>query len=317
MKDYLDLFSNPLLAEQVRQIRKERSEWRNAPNLDLYRQAIESAPHIEVDSKIYDQPAVTFKTKLPLDELTSSQLRRSLEALVPWKKGPFSLFDIEIDSEWRSHLKWERLLPSIKSLEGQRIADIGCHNGYFMYRMLHENPAFVVGFEPVARHLLTFELLQSYAKEDRLYFELLGAEHIHLYEKFFDRVFCLGILYHHTDPMDLLRKIHTSLNTGGQVIIDCQGIEGDQPIALMPQSRYASAKGIWWLPTKTCLIHWLRRAKFRDINLFYAEKLDSNEQRSTPWAPVASLSSFLDPSDPSLTVEGYPAPWRFYVTATK
>ena len=94
-------------------------------------------------------------------------------------------------------------------------------------------------------------------------------------------------------------------------------MEGDQPIALMPQNRYASAKGIWWLPTKTCLIHWLRSAKFRDINLFYAEKLDPNEQRSTHWAPVASLSSFLDPSDPNLTVEGYPATWRFYVTATK
>jgi len=317
MKDYLELLARKDLQDQIKALRHERSSWRNDPKLALYRDAVHNAPAITVDSKSYDKPAVSFDSDSKWDDDTRSAFIRSLEAFIPWKKGPFSLFGIEIDSEWQSHLKWERLLPHIKSLDGKRVADIGCHNGYFMYRMLHENPALVVGFEPVAKHLLAFELLQSYAKEEKLFFELLGAEHMHLYEKFFDRVFCLGILYHHTDPIELLRKIHTSLCTGGQVIIDCQGIDGDEPVALMPQSRYAHAKGIWWLPTKSCLVHWLSRAKFKDIHVFFAEKLTSNEQRSTKWAPIDSLSSFLDPIDPNLTKEGYPAPWRFYVTATK
>ena len=317
MKDYLDLLSNKESREQIENLRKDRSVWRNDPKLDLYRKAVAMAPAIEVATKTYNTSAVSFESPSTLDAPTRIELLKSLEAFIPWKKGPFSFFGIEIDSEWQSHLKWERILPHIKSLEGKRIADIGCHNGYFMYRMLHENPALVVGFEPVAKHLLAFELLQTYAKEDRLFFELLGAEHMHLYEKFFDRVFCLGILYHHTDPIELLRKIHTSLNTGGQVIIDCQGIDGEDPVALMPQSRYANAKGIWWLPTKSCLVHWLSRAKFRDINVFYAEKLNPVKQRTTKWAPIDSLSSFLDPLDSNFTKEGYPAPWRFYVTATK
>ena len=190
MKDYLDLLSNKESQEQIENLRKDRSVWRNDPKLDLYRKAVAMAPAIEVATKTYNTSAVSFESPSTLDAPTRIELLKSLEAFIPWKKGPFSFFGIEIDSEWQSHLKWERILPHIKSLEGKRIADIGCHNGYFMYRMLHENPALVVGFEPVAKHLLAFELLQTYAKEDRLFFELLGAEHMHLYEKFFDRVFC-------------------------------------------------------------------------------------------------------------------------------
>ena len=32
---------------------------------------------------------------------------------------------------------------------------------------------------------------------------------------------------------------------------------------------------------------------------------------------IDSLQEFLDPEDPSLTVEGYPAPWRYYLIANK
>ena len=39
-------------------------------------------------------------------------LTRSLESLIPWRKGPFSICGIEIDSEWRSDLKWNRLQKS-------------------------------------------------------------------------------------------------------------------------------------------------------------------------------------------------------------
>ncbi|MCK5863518.1 MAG: DUF1698 domain-containing protein, partial [Marinobacter adhaerens] len=43
----------------------------------------------------------------------------------------------------------------------------------------------------------------------------------------------------------------------------------------------------------------------------------TDEQRSTDWMRFNSLQDFLDPNDPSKTVEGYPGPLRATVIAEK
>ncbi|WP_272994295.1 DUF1698 domain-containing protein, partial [Spongiibacter tropicus] len=40
-------------------------------------------------------------------------------------------------------------------------------------------------------------------------------------------------------------------------------------------------------------------------------------QRSTDWMQFHSLADFLHPDDPSLTIEGYPAPKRAVLIAQK
>jgi len=261
----------------------------------------------------FDQEAVQIGSPSEIDPARLADLRQILKEQAPWKKGPFSIFGIEIDAEWRSDLKWSRLREHMSSLQGQTIADIGCHNGYFMFRMLADQPELVIGFEPVIKHWLSFQLLNSMAQQANLDFELLGVEHTELFPQFFDSIFCLGILYHHTDPIGLLRKMRHALKPGGTLWIDCQGIPGDDPITLVPSGRYANARGIWFLPTRLALEHWVRRAGFHKVDCFFAEALSPFEQRSTAWAPIRSLSDFLDPADPSKTIEGYPAPWRFYL----
>ena len=264
-----------------------------------------------------DQPEVSLgmpDAGIPQHQQVWQQL---LDALKPWKKGPFNLFGTQIDSEWRSDLKWDRLSGHFKSLQGLKVADIGCHNGYFMYRMAACDPAAVVGFEPVGKHWITFALLQMAAHPNQLSFEPLGVEHFNLWKGFFDRIFCLGILYHHPDPIGLLRKIHTGTARGGQLIVDCQGIPGSEPVALMPASRYGNNRGYWFLPTKTTLVNWLRRSGWQNVEVFYSSPLSTDEQRSTPWAQIPSLVEQLSPTDPNQTIEGYPAPWRFYARADR
>jgi tRNA (mo5U34)-methyltransferase len=175
----------------------------------------------------------------------------------------------------------------------------------------------VIGFEPVAKHWYTFNLLNRYAACGNLRFEPLGLDHLRFFSGHFDIVFCMGILYHHTDPMQVLRLIHQALKPGGQLVIDCQGIAGRDPVALTPRQRYAGAKGIWFLPTLPCLENWVARANFRSLDAFYDAPLSQEEQRATPWSPGQSLGDFIDPQDPLQTIEGYPAPRRFYVSARK
>eukprot|EP00615_Pteridomonas_danica_P002641 CAMPEP_0114340454 /NCGR_PEP_ID=MMETSP0101-20121206/8386_1 /TAXON_ID=38822 ORGANISM="Pteridomonas danica, Strain PT" /NCGR_SAMPLE_ID=MMETSP0101 /ASSEMBLY_ACC=CAM_ASM_000211 /LENGTH=278 /DNA_ID=CAMNT_0001473719 /DNA_START=1120 /DNA_END=1957 /DNA_ORIENTATION=- len=276
------------------------------------------------------------------------------------EKGPLKLYGTEIDTEWRSDWKWDRIKGHVGSLEGKVVADVGCANGYFMYRMLEGNPKTVVGIDPNMKAWLEFESMKKFAgsKANRLQFEVLDANELH-FPACFDVVFCLGVLYHTTDPVGMLRTLWKSMTPNGTLIIDCQGIDYgnddgkkqqtniDQkqinketgqmgkaeekeeeedneaadtpqlPLALMPRKSYANAGGIWFLPNQECLRIWLTRAHFKDIEIFYADKLSTDEQRATEWADIRSLQQALDPKDMTRTIEGYPAPHRFYLRATR
>ncbi|MBD2461310.1 tRNA 5-methoxyuridine(34)/uridine 5-oxyacetic acid(34) synthase CmoB [Oscillatoria sp. FACHB-1407] len=315
--DYLDQYGNELNREAIATVRQERLASLFTPSMQPYLGAVESVR--DLHSQWFDFAGDTVKIGRA-DELSAEQQQqfyRALQTFCPWKKGPFELFGVAIDAEWRSDWKWARILPHIQPLGDRKVADIGCHNGYFMFRMADHKPACVIGFEPVAKHFWNFQLLQNIAQQSQLSFELLGVEHIHFYPNFFDTIFCLGILYHHTDPIGLLVKLREALAPKGELIIDCQGIPGDMPVALTPRKRYAQARGIWFLPTQSCLETWMARAGFSQVHSFFAAPLSIEEQRRTAWANIDSLQEFLDPGDRSQTIEGYPAPWRYYLIARK
>ncbi|MCK6511214.1 tRNA 5-methoxyuridine(34)/uridine 5-oxyacetic acid(34) synthase CmoB [Myxococcota bacterium] len=315
--DYLEQCSqNALHHEAIRHLRTQRNALLDAPNLAHSRTVAYQTRHFSPSCLQLDQDSVSIGQSTDLSESQHLLLAQALDTFRPWKKGPFTLFGTTIDAEWRSDWKWSRIAPHV-SLQNKRIADIGCHNGYFMFRMAQHDPACVIGFEPYAKHYWAFQLLQQWTRLDNLHFELFGVEHTDLFTGFFDTIFCLGILYHHTDPIGLLRKMHQALTPQGEIIVDCQGIPGDDPVALMPRQRYAKARGIWFLPTQSCLENWLLRAGFTDLRCLFAAPLSTQEQRRTPWADIDSLADFLDPHDPSLTAEGYPAPWRFYLHARR
>lgn len=315
--DYLSKYDTPINREAILKTRQERQTKLFEPSTQQYYEALQTIADIQSD--FFDFSNAVIKVgradELSLDQ--KQEFNNSLQAFCPWKKGPFELFGVTIDAEWRSDWKWQRILPHISSLKNRKVADIGCNNGYFMFRMAAQQPELVIGFEPYTKHFWNFQLIQNIVRQKMLAFELLGVEHIHYYPQFFDTIFCLGILYHHTDPIGLLRKMREALAPKGEIIIDCQGIPGDLPVALTPQKRYAQARGIWFLPTQSCLENWIARAGFSDINCFFAEPLSVQEQRRTTWANIDSLAEFLHPNDRSLTIEGYPAPWRYYAIARR
>jgi tRNA (mo5U34)-methyltransferase len=277
---------------------------------------LRSTSHFKATSFCFSRPKIEIGRPADLSSFQHQILEGALRDLMPWKKGPFDFFGHSIDSEWRSDWKWERLEKILPKMQDKVIADIGCNNGYYMLRMATHHPRLVIGLEPFLKHYITFKMIQNFTDLPNLRFEPLGLEDIDLFPKFFDVVFCLGILYHQTDPISALCKIHHSLKRGGSVIIDCQGIPGNDSVALTPAKKYAGAKGVWFLPTLPCLENWIKRARFQSVECFYAERLLPEEQRTTPWAPVKSLQDFLTP-DLKNTVEGYPAPMRFYVRAKK
>lgn len=294
------------------QERQRRNTTLVTPKMAAYADAVEAIPNVP-DSYLCNQDGVVqFKSHSVLTAEQKQAIEVALKTFIPWKKGPFNIFGTAIDAEWRSDLKWQRLEPSLGRLTGQTICDIGSHNGYFMFRMLDHQPKCIIGLEPFAKLHFAFDMLKSWIPQQPVWQEMLGVENIDLFEKCFDTIFCLGILYHHTDPVGILRKIRKALKANGRLILDCQGIPGEDSSALVPKNRYCGARGIWFLPTQSCLHNWVKRSGFQSVSTIFAEPLSTNEQRPTAWAPIKSLANFLHPQQPNLTIEGYPAPWRFY-----
>lgn len=295
------------------EIRQERQKWMTWKNIAPLRQALEELDEIESVCDFAD--TVTIRTEDPLSETAQEQIKKVAKQMMPWRKGPFDLFGLFIDTEWQSFLKYNLLEPHF-DLKGKRVADVGCNNGYYMFRMLTQEPERIVGFDPSALYKSQFDLINHYVKSD-ISFELLGVEHLPFYEHKFDTVFCLGVLYHRPDPIGTLKALAKGMEKGAELFLDTFMIDGEEDICLTPEKTYSKIPNIYFVPTVKALKNWCSRAGFIDIEVLEITVTTEDEQRSTDWIEGESLGSFLDENDPSKTVEGYPAPKRVYIKAVR
>lgn len=298
----------------VGQIRQQRQEKLQRPYHAKQAEAVAALPVLDDISESIaidlGSDHITIGQKNDLTELQHELIHNAIYALQPWRKGPFRLFGHEIDAEWRSHLKWDRIVEALGDLRSRRILDVGCGNGYYMFRAAHFEPETVYGVDPSVPFYLSFEMMQRYLQNPKLQYDMLGVEDLDVFDRTFDVALCMGIVYHHRSPIPILKRLLKTLRVGGHAIIESQTIPGDESYALFPKERYAKARNVYFMPTKDCLINWAHRAGFKNVELVDHTKVTTEEQRSTEWMAYESLSDFLDPNDNSLTVEGYPAPYR-------
>ena len=106
------------------------------------------------------------------------------------------------------------------------------------------------------------------------------------------------------------------IRKAGQLVLETIYLPGEESYACTPRDRYARMRNVWLLPTIAELATWLKRCRYRDIEVVDQSITTNDEQRSTEWMQFDSLPDFLDPSDPSRTVEGYPSPLRAVLIAT-
>ena len=219
--DYLRPHSNTCDIENLKKVKIERDLWPQRKNTNHIWEKFETLPQTEKNISLdLSLPSIRIGQK---DDLSIDQYQTLLNLcrdLIPWKKGPFNLFGIEIDSEWRSDFKWSRLQQAIGDLHGKRILDIGCNNGYFMFKMAQFKPELILGIDPVVHCLLQFKLFQHYASLPNTFFELLGVEHINHFKNFFDEIFYMGIIYHHKNPIQQLIEIREALRPNGRIIFE-------------------------------------------------------------------------------------------------
>jgi len=248
---------------------------------------------------------------------SADESRASLLRLSPWRKGPFDVGGVTIDAEWRSDMKWARVADFLAPLNGRNVLDVGCGNGYYAFKMREAGANTVIGIEPTLLYAMQFLAVNHFINADSVFVLPLRLHELPADAGIFDTTFSMGVLYHQRSPIDHLRQLRDTLRPNGQLVLETLFVPGEESFACTPSERYARMKNVWLLPTVSELTTWLSRSGFRDLRVVDKTQTTSEEQRSTPWMTFESLAEALDPDDPSLSVEGWPAPRRIIITAMK
>ncbi|MDO4435376.1 MAG: tRNA 5-methoxyuridine(34)/uridine 5-oxyacetic acid(34) synthase CmoB [Cardiobacteriaceae bacterium] len=239
-----------------------------------------------------------------------------LHDLKPWRKGHFDLWGIDLDGEWRSELKYERLSAMGIDVQDKTILDVGCGNGYYMLRLLGDGAKSVVGIDP------SFHYLAQYCLLSRA-FPVLSKQSAFLPVTLddapfsdFDVTLSMGVLYHRKDPLLHLKQLATTLHDEGILILETLILPSDKDECLEPTERYAGMRNVYHLPSTKRLVSWLNEAGLQVLDISEPCQTTTTEQRKTAWIDSYSLDAFLSP-DQCQTIEGYPPPTRQILVAKR
>lgn len=284
-------------------------------DLPRWQACLQDLPAVQ-PSRVSLQRGVQVGSPDDLSAPDRTRLEQALRGLQPWRKGPFELFGLQIDTEWRSDWKWQRVAPHL-DLRGRRVLDVGCGNGYYMWRMWDAGADLVIGVDPNLLFMTQFEAVRHYLPEAPVWQLPFTLEELPEPTDGFDTVFSMGVLYHRRSPIDHILQLRACLRPGGELVLETLVIEGDENACLVPEDRYAQMRNVWFLPSVALLERMVRRAGFTDVRCVDLNRTSIEEQRSTDWMRFQSLPDFLDPNDAGRTCEGYPAPLRATLVATR
>ncbi len=280
-------------------------------------EAITALPNLAPSVRIFDEAVVRIGADSDCDDATRACIHKCLRELMPWRKGPFNFFGVGVDAEWRSDLKWSRLIRAIAPLGGRNVLDIGCGNGYYGWRMLGAGARLVIGTDPTLRFIAQFQAAKKYLDDCPHYVLPFALEDLYRRPPVFDSVFSMGVIYHRRDPAQHVSSLFQCLRSEGQVVLESLVVDKPGDSVLVPDGRYARMNNVRVVPTCRALQRWLDEAGFVDARVIDVCKTTQQEQRRTDWMIFESLPDFLDPADASKTVEGYPAPIRAILLAEK
>lgn len=306
----------PTWAQTVDDLSRQRLIQQPHGDMPRWQDAVQALPDVAATVEA-GQGCVTLKQTDPQELTNRADLIASLQQLMPWRKGPFDFFGVHIDTEWRSDWKWQRIATHLGDLTGRTILDVGCGSAYHCWRMAAAGARAVIGIDPTLLYLFQYLAVRRYAVDLPVWFAPVRMEEMPVGAGCFDTVFSMGVLYHRRSPLDHLLELFSALKPGGELVLETLVIDGNVQTVLMPEDRYASMRNVYFLPSVAMLERWLIRCGFTDVRTVDVSVTTTDEQRATDWMTFQSLSDFLCDHNPSLTVEGYPAPCRAALIARR
>ncbi len=282
--------------------------------LSKWQAVLNKLPEINAEQLDFNSSSIAVLNS-KISEAEQDNIKSLFQQLMPWRKGPYNIHGVYINTEWHSDWKWDRLEKYIQPLKNRTVLDVGCGNGYHGWRMLGAGAELVVGIDPSALFVMQHQAVKHFMGDYPFFVLPVGIDDVPDKLKAFDTVFSMGVLYHRRSPVDHLIKLKDCLKPGGELVLETLVINGNKNQVLVPQGRYAKMRNVWFIPSCDAIKLWLERCGFKDVKMVDVNITTIEEQRSTEWMQFESLKDFLNADDLSLTVEGYPAPKRAVFTA--
>ena len=275
-------------------------------DMGRWRNVLEELPAVDFCEQEFGNE-ITIGHEHDLDD--TEPVLRAIEELIPWRKGPFRLFGKLIDSEWRSDMKWRRVQPYVDFSE-KSVLDVGSGNGYYGWRMLGAGAESVLGIDSSLLCSMQSALVGFYANRSPTVvckrFDEFAVD------REFDVVLSMGVLYHQRDWRSHLRNLTTALGKSGTLVVESIVASRD----ILPTGRYARMRNVWFIPSVQSILLELQHLGFDNARVVDVSITTPHEQRTTPQMPFESLREALS-KDQTRTVEGYPAPRRAVVVASR
>ena len=296
---------------------RQSIKFQNHGDFPTWQAALVAMPHKSTRHIKLDQAVIEIGTPIEASRTEQNDIKRQLMQLRPWRKGPFNWFGVALDAEWQSNIKWNRVAEAISPLTDRLVLDVGAGNGYSSCRMLGAGAKLVLGIESELRFVAQFYAAQQYMLDLPIYVYPCRLETCVKQSLAFDTVFSMGVIYHARDPLRHLKYLCDCLRSGGELVLESLVLDSKDTFVLEPANRYAKMKNIYKLPSYSVLLEWVVASGFRLAEIVDITPTTTTEQRATEWMGFESLEDFLDPTNPTLTIEGYPAPMRAILIAQK
>jgi len=303
---------SPWLEQLPEDISKTFAQYTHG-ELEQWQQLLTNLVEIK-NSDIDLQTRVSVGSEHGLSIEQKQQLTQQLMTLHPWRKGPFHIHGLHIDTEWRSDMKWQRISPHITDLKNRTILDVGCGNGYHLFRMHGAGAKLCIGIDPSQKYLTQFSAIKHFMGKLPIHLLPLGIESMPAMP-LFDTVFSMGVLYHRRSPIEHIQQLRDLIRPGGELVLETLIVEGDKNTVFLPDNRYAQMRNVWFLPSVDALMHWMKRCGLKNVRAIDCTRTTTDEQRATNWMHFHSLENYLHPDDTNLTIEGHPGPVRATIVA--
>ena len=294
----------------------ENKNFSNHGNLEQWKNILTKLPDISTNYLDFSKECIQIGNPKEINLSQLKILEKGLLNLRPWRKGPFNIFGLEIDSEWRSEKKWQRVEDYLPKIKGMRIGDIGCSNGYYSYKLLKLEPELIVGMDKTSLFIIQFLATKFYAKQiQELIILPCSAEEFNPEFIDFDLLLSMGILYHAKNPSNHLASLQRLVKKNGYIILETIISNLKQNINIGKNQTYAGMSNIGTIFTKENLIKLLNVSGFKNIQVINDSFTNISEQRTTKWMQGKSLSDFILSN--GSTLEGYPPVCRTIFIAQK
>ena len=316
--DYKNLYSRETLKEykSLFQAFSKNENFCKHGNLEKWKNILHLLPESNANHIDFSGSHIVLGDKASLGEQDKKKLQDLLLNLSPWRKGPFNICDINVDSEWRSDYKWERLKDFIPNIAGKRVADLGCSNGYYGYKLLGLDPELVVGMDKTALFIFQFLATKHFAKQiQKLLILPCSVEEFDSKNMDFNLILSMGVLYHVKNIPCHLDAVKKLIKKNGYLVLETIISSSEKNINIEQGTTYAGMKNIGTIFSKANLINLLNASGFKNIELVNESFTSTNEQRTTRWMQGKSFKDFTLPN--GRTIEGFPPVCRVIFVAQK